>query len=103
VITDNQQYAYTANFVSGTISSYRLSANGSVALISGSEAFQGLKSEPTDLAFSSGSHYLYNLLRGTGGVSAFVVKENGSLGEIGVFGVGGGLPVANGASGLAAY
>jgi len=103
VITDNQQYAYTANFVSGTIASYRLSASGSVTLISGSEAFQGLKSQPTDLAFSRDSHYLYNLLRGSGGISAFLVKDDGSLGTIGVFGVGGGLPVANGASGLAAY
>lgn len=103
VITDDQRYAYTANFVSGTISSYRLSANGAVTLIAGVEAFQGLTSQPTDLAFSRGSHYLYNLLRGTGGVSAFLVKDDGGLTALGVFGVGGGLPIANGASGLAAY
>ncbi|MEO6802687.1 MAG: beta-propeller fold lactonase family protein [Granulicella sp.] len=103
VITEDQKYAYTANFVSGTISSYRLNRNGSVTLISGSEAFQGLTSQPTDLAFSEGSHYLYNLLRGTGAVSAFVVNDDGNLAALGVYGAGGGIPVADGASGLAAY
>lgn len=103
VITKNQQYAYTANFVSGTISSYALASNGGAALISGSAAFTGLMSQPTDLAFDTETRYLYNLLRGTGGVAAFRVESNGSLSTLGVFGVGGGLPVADGASGLAAY
>ncbi|MDQ2841055.1 MAG: beta-propeller fold lactonase family protein [Acidobacteriota bacterium] len=103
VITNDQRYAYTANFVSGTISSYKLGSDGSVALINGQAAFQGETSQPVDLGFSADSHYLYNLLRGTGGISAFRVEGNGSLTALGLFGVGGGLPVANGASGLAAY
>ncbi len=103
VITNDQQYAYTANFVSGTISSYKLNADGSVVLINGKAAFQGLMSQPTDLGLSADSRYLYNLLRGTGGVSAFRVEADGSLTELGLFGVGGGLPVADGASGLASY
>ncbi len=46
--------------------------------------------------------FLYNLLlRGAGAVAAFRVANDGSLTPLGtVFGV---LPVANGASGLAAY
>lgn len=103
VITNNQTYAYTANFVSGTISSYLLSADGRVSLINGAAAFQGLSSQPTDLSFDAETRYLYNLLRGTGGVSAFRVESNGGLTPLGVFGVGGGLPVADGASGLASY
>ena len=103
VITNDQQYAYTANFVSGTISSYKLLADGRAVLLDGAAAFQGTMSQPTDLGFSADTHYLYNLLRGTGGISAFRVEENGSLTSLGLFGFGGGLPVANGASGLAAY
>lgn len=58
VITDDQQYAYTANFISGTIASYQLGANGSATLINGAEAFLGNKSQPTDLAFGDGTRYL---------------------------------------------
>lgn len=94
---------YTANFVSGSVSSYRLGANGAATLIDGADIFFGDKSEPTDLAFSTGSRYLYDLLRGTGGVAAFRVEPDGTLKNLGVFGVGGALPIANGASGLAAY
>lgn len=103
VITNDQQYAYTTNFVSGTISSYKLMADGRVALIDGAAAFQGDMSQPTDLGFSADSRYIYDLLRGTGGVGAFRVEANGSLTPLGLFGVGGGLPVADGASGLASY
>jgi len=103
VITNDQAYAYTANFVSGTISSYSLDSDGTVTLINGSAAFSGLTSQPTDLAFDTDSRYLYNLLRGTGGVAGYRVEANGILTFLGVFGVGGALPIADGASGLAAY
>ncbi|MEO7143898.1 MAG: beta-propeller fold lactonase family protein [Bryobacteraceae bacterium] len=103
VITADQQYAYTANFVSGTISSYLLGAGGTATLINGAAGSPGANSQPTDLAFGAGTRYLYNLLRGTGGIAGFRVEANGSLTPLGIFGVGGGLPVADGASGLAAY
>ncbi|MBC7925029.1 MAG: beta-propeller fold lactonase family protein [Bryobacteraceae bacterium] len=103
VITNNQTYAYDTNFVSGTISSYVLGANGTATLLNGSAAFTGPVSQPTDLAFSSDSRYIYTLLRGTGGVDGYRVEDNGSLTALGVFGVGGGLPLADGASGLAGY
>ena len=103
VITNDQKYAYTANFVDGTISSYVLGANGTAALMSPVAGFPGANSQPTDLAFSADSRYLYDLLRGTGGVAGYRVESNGSLTPLSIFGVGGGLPVADGASGLAAY
>ncbi len=101
VVTADGRYAYTANFGSGTISSYRFTSTGRVALINGKAAFLGLLSQPVDLAMTPGSRYLYLLLRGTGGVAGFSVHKDGSLGSLGV--VTGGLPVADGASGLAAY
>jgi 6-phosphogluconolactonase (cycloisomerase 2 family) len=103
VIAENQKYAYTANFASGTISSFRLRPDGKVILLDGAAISQGLKSEPVDLALSSGSRFLYNLLRGPGGISGFRIEENGSLTALGLFGVGGGIPADYGASGLAAY
>lgn len=103
VITNDQKYAYSANFVSGTISSFLLGTDGAATLIDGAAAFSGIMSQPTDLGFSADSRYLYNLLRGTGGIAGYRVEVNGSLTALGIFGVGGGLPVADGASGLASY
>lgn len=101
VVTKDGQYAYTANFGSGTISSYRYDYQGRVQLLNGKAAFTGLLSQPVDLALSADSHYLYLLLRGTGGVAGFEIQRGGTLRPLGT--VTGGLPVADGSSGLAAY
>lgn len=101
VVTDNGRRAFTANFGSGTISSYRYDAGGRVHLNEGRAAFLGALSQPVDLALSAQSRYLYLLLRGTGAVASFAVARNGDLRPLGV--VTGGLPVADGASGLAAF
>ncbi len=58
-------------------------------------------SQPVDIDLSAEGQFLYQLLRGTGAVAAFRVEGNGSLTPLGV--IVGGLPVADGASGLAAY
>ncbi|MBA2640416.1 MAG: beta-propeller fold lactonase family protein [Nocardioidaceae bacterium] len=101
VITRDGRYAYTANFGSGTISSYRIKEGGEVRLIEGNAAFLGIDSQPVDLALRPNSRHLYLLLRGTGGVATFRVRDDGGLVPGGV--VTGGLPVADGASGLAVY
>lgn len=101
VIThDDGQFAFTANFGSGTISSYRIRDSGSIDLQRDIEAFTGATSQPVDLAQTDDSKYLYLLLRGTGGVASFAVN-GGALTQLGV--TIGGLPVADGASGLAVY
>ncbi len=101
VITKDGRYAFTANFGSGTISSYRFAPNGQVVLVEGKAAFLGMDSQPVDLALSTDSRYLYLLLRGTGGVASFRIQDDGGLSPLGV--VTGGLPVADGASGLAVF
>ncbi len=101
VITRDGRYAYTANFGSGTISSYGIEDGGEVRLIEGNAAFLGIDSQPVDLALRPNSRHLYMLLRGTGGVATFRVRDDGGLIPRGV--VTGGLPVADGASGLAVY
>jgi 6-phosphogluconolactonase len=97
------QFAYTANFVSGTISSYAVSDDASVTLINGSANFAGNGSEPVDLAVAGQGKFLYNLLRGTGAVDSFSVQDDGSLTSLGRAGEGKGLPPNNGASGLVAF
>jgi len=103
VITGNQLYAYTANFINGTISSYSLGAGGTATLINAAAGSSGPDSNVTDLGFSADSRYLYNLLRGTGGVAAYRVEQNGSLTALGIFGVGRDFKPSDGPSGLAAY
>ena len=106
VITEDGRYAFIANFGSGTISSYRFNSTGAVTLLDGDAAFLGIDSQPVDLALSADSRYLYLLLRGTGGVGSFEIGAGGALTPLGVV-TGGlpfaGLPVADGASGLAVY
>ena len=102
VITGDGRYAYTANFGTGTISSYSLSGSGELTLLDGRAAFTGELSQPVDLALSADSRFLYLLLRGTGRVAAFHIQNGGGLEALGTAG-GGGLPVNDGASGLAAY
>ena len=101
VISSNGRYAYTANFGSGTISSFRLDAAGALTLINGAAATLGDTSQPVDVDLSAGGRYLYQLLRGAGAVAAFRIEANGALKPLGV--TTGGLPVNNGISGLAAY
>lgn len=68
----------------------------------GNAAFLGAMSQPVDLSLSADGRYLYQLLRGTGAVAAFRLNmNNGNLIPLGV--VVGGLPVDDGASGLASY
>ncbi|MBA3265618.1 MAG: beta-propeller fold lactonase family protein [Nocardioidaceae bacterium] len=101
VITRNNRYAFVANFGSGTISSYRFTSTGKVRLIDGKAAFLGINSQPVDLDLAAKSHYLYLLLRGSGKVASFKIQDDGGLSSRGV--VKGGLPVADGASGLSVY
>ncbi len=101
VITDDGRYAFTSNFGSGTISSYRFDTSGALTLINGAAASLGDTTQPVDSSLSRGGRFLYQLLRGAGAVAAFRIENNGSLTALGV--VAGGLPVNDGASGLAAY
>ena len=101
VVTNDQRYAFTANFASGTISSYRFDSSGGLVLINGKAAVLGDTTQPVDLALSADGRYLYLLLRGAGGVASFRIEEGGGLTPLGV--VVGALPVNDGASGLAAY
>jgi 6-phosphogluconolactonase len=83
VITGNGAFAYETNTGSGTISSFAIASDGSIALHEAIAAGTGDGSEPIDMALSRGSRFLYVLEAGTAAVSFFEVAEDGSLDAIG--------------------
>jgi len=77
VNTDNGKYAYTTNFQSGDISSFRVEPDGTLVLLNSTAAFIGVGA--SDQTFSGNSRFLYarNALLGT--ISVFAVESDGSL------------------------
>lgn len=98
-ITTNTRFAYTTNSVSGTISSYKVGAGGSLSLINKVAAAPG--HAPVDLAITANNQYLYNVNAGDGTVSMFKISQgDGSLIPLGSIG---GLPANGSAVGSAAH
>jgi len=77
VNTDNGRYAYTTNFQSGDISSFRVEPDGTLILLNPIAAVIGVGA--SDEALSGNSRFLYarNALQGT--ISVFEVENDGSL------------------------
>lgn len=77
VNTDDGRYAYTTNFQTGDISSFRVEPDGTLVLLNPSAAVIGMGA--SDQALSVNSRYLYarNALQGT--ISVFRVENDGSL------------------------
>ena len=76
VVTENGNFAYTSNTGSNTISSYTLSAEGNLALLS---VTAGAGNVPIDMALSNDSRFLYVRNAGNGSISGFRVDADGSL------------------------
>lgn len=97
-LENNGQYAYGANYGSGTISSYRIGNDGGLTLL---ENVAGITddlpgppgkvqgSTPLDLRVSPDGRFLYNVLPGSGAVAGWRINDDGGLTKIGEFG---GLP-----------
>ena len=93
------RFAYAANNLSASISSYTLANNGAVTLLAGAAASG---SGPNDLAVAveGATSFLYVIDAGTGTVGAFQINADGSLAAV----VGGaGLPAGRSAQGIAAF
>jgi 6-phosphogluconolactonase (cycloisomerase 2 family) len=96
VVTENGRFAYIANTGSGSISSYTVDRDGSIALQESVAADTGGGSAPADLALDRSGH-LFVLNSGAGTVGAYRVRGDGRLTAVDVVG---GLPA--GSAGLAA-
>jgi 6-phosphogluconolactonase (cycloisomerase 2 family) len=96
------RFAYVANNLSASISSYSVATNGSVTLLNGT-ANSSVTAGPNDLAIASEgtASFLYVVDAGTGTVGAFQINlVDGSLTALSG---GMGLPAGRSAEGLAAY
>ena len=100
LITDRRgRYAYTTNNTSGTISGYRIRRNGELSLLNADGVAAETGNDPVDLAITKNRRFLYAVNAGDGTVSMFRVNRwNGSLTALGTVG---GLPVYDGAAGIA--
>ena len=89
VIATNNNFVYTTNTVSGTISKYRISRDGTLSLVDGVAAQNiGL---PIDFDLTRNQRLMYVVSSSEGGVRGFKVNRNtGQLTDIGLFE---GLPV----------
>ena len=101
IVPDSRgRFFYVSNNVSGTISSYRVARDGSLILrqaIAGEGELN--RTKPVDLAMTRNGGFLYSLNAGTGTISMFRVnRSNGGLIPLGEIG---GLPVNDGAFGMA--
>jgi 6-phosphogluconolactonase (cycloisomerase 2 family) len=86
VTTNSGHTAFVSNTGNGTISSYAIADDGTLALIEGAAANSGDGSSPTDMALSVNSRFLYVLEAGSNLVTAFEIGKGGSLTPIGEFG-----------------
>jgi 6-phosphogluconolactonase (cycloisomerase 2 family) len=79
VVTENGRFVYTANAANGTISGYRVASDGTVRLLTPDGRTGVTGANPTDMALSSGSRYLYVLTNAAQAIRAFRVGPNGRL------------------------
>jgi 6-phosphogluconolactonase len=84
VVTNDGRYAYTANAGgNGSISGFSIDQDGSIALLNadGITAAPGLN--PTDMALSHNSQYLYVRMGRTNSIAGFAIQSDGSLQSLG--------------------
>ncbi|HEX3628103.1 MAG TPA: beta-propeller fold lactonase family protein [Verrucomicrobiae bacterium] len=81
VLTPDEQFAYTANAGSGTLSAFNVSPNGDLSLLD----FNGITgniaagSHPVDMAVSQNGRFLFSLANGNGTLNVFQISCDGAL------------------------
>jgi 6-phosphogluconolactonase len=90
-ISHDGQFLFTVNTASGTISAYRIAANGALTLLPGSTSAGGPAAGAVDARLSPGGGFLYVDQSKTGEVAAFLVS-GGNLTGLGTFPLPAGAP-----------
>lgn len=100
-ITPDGRFAYVTNTGSGTITGFRIAANGSLTSLTpdGKTGTTGAMSQPLDMAYAGG--FLYALTSGDRGIRAFRVQNDGTLAAQTSADLAGVFPIS--VTGLAAY
>jgi 6-phosphogluconolactonase (cycloisomerase 2 family) len=83
VVTNDGRYTYTANAGSGSISGYRIDQDGSLTLLDADGRTAAPGANPTDMALSHNSQFLYVRMGSTATIASFAVQADGSLLPIG--------------------
>ncbi len=78
VTTPNGRWAYVVNAGSASVSSYRVSSNGALALVNATAASTGAGSGPTDATVAPNGRSL-SVRLGSGAVATFAIAADGSL------------------------
>jgi 6-phosphogluconolactonase (cycloisomerase 2 family) len=89
-LVNNGRYAYGANYSSGTVSSWRIAADGSLELL---ESVAGTTENPgnvqgttpLDMRTSPDGRFLYVVLPGSGKVAAWSIGADGRLTKLGEY------------------
>jgi len=79
VITRNGRYGYVANAGTGNISGFHIDKSGSIALLDEDGVTAVTGANPTDMALSHDSQYLYVRVAGLSRIAIFRVRGDGSL------------------------
>src|SRR3954451_8776390 len=79
ITTADGRFAYTANAASTTLSSYTIGQNGSLRLLNPAAAQTAAGSHTTDLAQPGSKPELFALNAGTGALTGYEIRGDGSL------------------------
>jgi 6-phosphogluconolactonase (cycloisomerase 2 family) len=91
-LVNNGTYAFTANYSTNNVSSFRIGADGSLTLLQGiagttetAGTAQPQGSTPLDMRTTPDGNFLYVVLPGAGKVAAWRINFDGSLTKLGEF------------------
>ena len=79
VPTRDERFAYTSNTGSGTITSYRINSDGTLAVAEYVAGMEGPASGPIDNGVSEDGRYFYVLNGGLGSIAAYRIENDGRL------------------------
>ena len=96
----NRSFAYATNNGSNVISGYRVGPDGHMRLLTADGISAHTEENPVDIAATNDGHFLYAVNAGSGTISIY--RVNNTTGALVSMGAIGGLPVDNGAVGIAA-
>jgi 6-phosphogluconolactonase (cycloisomerase 2 family) len=95
-VTPDGRHAYTTNAGSGTVSGYRISPDGAIALLDADGVTGMTGAGVTDVTVTNNGRYLYALRSGAGVIAMFRIEDHGALTSLGS------IALPAGANGIAA-
>jgi 6-phosphogluconolactonase (cycloisomerase 2 family) len=79
VVTNNGRYGYVTNAGTGNMSGFAIAQDGSASLLNADGVTAVTGGNPTDVAVSHNSRYLYALINALNQIAVFEIGADGSL------------------------